>query len=158
MTNMTSPLTEITFECPNCSKKSKLASKAKSEIFTVRCYYCKHETDVKCITINGQLKIVPHIYETFQKIELPIFNDEKPVEIGPSAYKQTNSYNAIKLEDTEDSIETLRGTEILPVVPPSKTSFFQALKEDFVTMLNIQTIETASHVPLFGIVKQKKKD
>jgi hypothetical protein len=158
MTNMTYPLTEITFECPSCKKKSKLVSKAKSDIFTVRCYYCKHETDVKCITSQGQLKIVPHTYETFQKIELPIFNDEKPVEKSPSAYKLTNSYTAINLENTEDSIETIRGTEILPIVPPSKTSFFQALKEDLVTMLNIQTIETSSHVPIFGIVKQKKKE
>ncbi len=154
--NTTSPLTEISFECPDCKKKSKLASRAKSDVFTVRCFYCKKETDVRCISKNGQMIIIHEIAESFHKIDLSYFTEETPLLNSPSSYKDTKSYNAIALENTDDSIETLRATEVMPVVPPSKTSFFQALKEDFVTMMNIQTIETSSHVPIFGILKQKK--
>ena len=60
--NTTSPVTEISFNCPNCGKKSKLANSiSHSNVLTVSCYFCHKETDVRCKTdaATGQKTLVP---------------------------------------------------------------------------------------------------
>jgi endogenous inhibitor of DNA gyrase (YacG/DUF329 family) len=156
--NTTSPSTEITYECPHCGKRSKLASRAKSDTFTVKCYYCKKETDVQCITLNGQITIKPILSETFYQIPLSFITEETPLLKSPDSYKETISYKPLDLGLDEELQEILNAPTEIRVEALKKRGFLSDLKEDIVTMMNIKVIETDSHVPLFSIVKQRIED
>jgi hypothetical protein len=163
--NTTSPVTEISFNCPNCGKKSKLANSiSHSNIITVSCYFCHTETDVRCKTdANGSKSLIPeNPTQTFHKIELSFLPEETPLLKSPSSYASDKTYEPVLLNmnDTNSDIEsiqleTTQSTETTNS-PKDKKGFFKGLRDDLVEILQIETVETNSHVPIFGIVKQHK--
>ena len=60
----------------------------------------------------------------------------------------SSELESIQLE-TEHSVEITKSSN-------EKKGFFQGLRDDLVEILQIETVETESHVPIFGIVKQHK--
>ncbi|MBL0263939.1 MAG: hypothetical protein IPQ05_08705 [Leptospiraceae bacterium] len=163
--NTTSPVTEISFNCPNCGKKSKLANSiSHSNVITISCYFCHKETDVRCKTdANGNKSLIPeNPAPTFHKIELSFLPEETPLLKSPSSYASDTTYEPVLLNmndtsselesiqlETEHSVETTKSSN-------EKKGFFQGLRDDLVEILQIETVETESHVPIFGIVKQHK--
>lgn len=161
--NTTTPATEISFNCPNCGKKSKLASDiTHSNVITVSCYFCHKETDVRCKTdsVTGQKTLVPETpAQTFHKIELSFLPEETPLLKSPSSYAPEKTYQPVLLNmnDTDAEMDSLQmGVELNGNSSKERKGFFQGLKDDLVDMLQIETVETDSHVPIFKIVKQQK--
>lgn len=166
--NTTSPVTEISFNCPYCGKRSKLANSiTHSNVFTVSCYFCHKETDVRCKTDSNGLKtLVPeNPAQTFHKIELSFLPEETPLLKSPSSYASEKSYQPVVLNmnDTETGIDSIqmavenkKESNSKTPTPKEKKGFLQGLKDDLVDILQIETVETDSHVPIFKIVKQQK--
>lgn len=163
--NTTTPATEISFNCPNCGKKSKLASDiTHSNVITVSCYFCHKETDVRCKTdSNGSKSLIPEQpLQTFHKIELSFLPEETPLLKSPSSYASDKTYQPVVLNmnDTNSEFESINldtDTKSMPSENGSdKKGFLKGLRDDLVEILQIQTVETDSHVPIFGIVKQHK--
>ncbi len=163
--NITSLATEISFNCPNCGKKSKLANSiSHSNVITVSCYFCHKETDVRCKTdSNGNKSLIPEQpVQTFHKIELSFLPEETPLLKSPGSYASDKTYEPVLLNmnDTNSDVESIH----LEIEQPDTTinsdnekkGFLKGLRDDLVEILQIQTVETDSHVPIFGIVKQHK--
>lgn len=163
--NTTSPVTEITFNCPHCGKKSKLANSiSHSNVFTVSCYFCHGETDVRCKTdANGSKSLVPeNPAPTFHKIELSFLPEETPLLKSPSSYASDKTYQPVLLNmnDTNTEVNSiqLNTEEESNENQSERKGFLKGLRDDLVEMLQIQTVETDSHVPIFGVVKQRTEN
>ncbi|HMV45298.1 MAG TPA: hypothetical protein PK079_00420 [Leptospiraceae bacterium] len=161
--NTTSPVTEITFNCPHCGKKSKLANSiSHSNVFTVSCYFCHGETDVRCKTdSNGAKSLIPEgPVPTFHKIELSFLPEETPLLKSPSAYASEKTYQPVilNMNDTSSEMESihLETEQIDNRQQEEKKGFLKGLRDDLVEMLQIQTVETDSDIPIFSVVKQRK--
>ncbi len=164
--NTTSPVTEISFNCPNCGKKSKLANSiVHSNVFTVSCYFCHKETDVRCKTdVSGVKTLVPeNLTQTFHKIELSFLPEETPLLKSPSSYAPEKTYQPVVLNmnDTDSEMESIQMAIEQNKLsnsnsPKEKKGFLQGLKDDLVEILEIETVETDSHIPIFKIIKQQK--
>lgn len=166
--NTTSPITEISFNCPICAKKSKLAHTiTHSDVFTVSCYFCHKETNVFCKTdSSGMTILVPEKEkQTFHKIELSFLPEETPLLKSPGSYAPEKIYKPLilNLTDTNSEVESIEiiknSTSPTESIHSSneKKGFFRELRDDLVEVLQIQSVETDSYLPIFRVVKQQEE-